>query len=213
LSIVVSEGSKDSSRSNQSSGSSTLSQNQLVLSGKNIVQNTMVGVDPTLRMPLFQGVGSEDPEQHLFICDTIWTVKNVQDDDVKIVQLEMTFRDHALLWYMKYHNTTPVGQTRTLAEVRQALLKEFQKPKSQSQCITELKEIKKIVNESVWDYDQRFKILKDRLTFQIPDEQHREWFIAGLFPHICFPLMQQKIVTVRSSGNCYEIGSIPCRRK
>jgi hypothetical protein len=99
---------------------------------------------------------------------------------VKIAQLAMTFRDCALLWYMKYQTTTPVGQTRTLADVRQALLKEFQKPKSESQCITELKEIKQIVNESVWDYDQRFKILKDRLTFQIPDEQHREWFIAGL---------------------------------
>jgi hypothetical protein len=98
---------------------------------------------------------------------------------------------HALLWYMKYQNTTPMGQTRTLEDVRQALLKEFQKPKSESQCITELKEIKKIVNESVWDYDQRFKILKDRLTFHIPDEQHREWFIVGLFPHICFPLTQK----------------------
>jgi hypothetical protein len=140
-------------------------------------------------------------------------VKNVQDDDAKIVQLEMTFRDHALLWYMKYQTTTPAGQTRTLADVRQALLKEFQKPKSESQCITEMKEIKKIVNESVWDYDQRFKILKDRLTFQIPDEQHREWFIAGLLSHIRFPLTQQKIVSVRSPRNFYEIGSIPCRRK
>jgi hypothetical protein len=181
LSIIVSEGSKDSSKSSQSSGSSMSSQNQLVLSGKNTMQNMMAGVDPTLRMLVFHGAGTEDPEQHLFICETIWTVKNVQDDDVNIVQLEMTFRDRALLWYMKYQTTTPVGQTRTLAEVRQALLKEFQKPKSESQCITELKEIKQIVNESVWDYDQRFKILKDRLTFQIPDEQHREWFIAGFF--------------------------------
>jgi hypothetical protein len=47
-----------------------------------------------------------------------------------------------------------------------------------------MKEIKQIVNESVWDYDQRFKILKDRVKFHIPDEQHREWFIAGLLPHI-----------------------------
>jgi hypothetical protein len=101
-----------------------------------------------------------------------------------------------------------------LAEVRQALLKEFQKPKSQSQCITELKEIKQIVNESVWDYNQRFKILKDRLTFQIPDEQHREWFIVGLLSHIMFPFdATEYCITVRSSGNCYEIGSIPYRRK
>jgi hypothetical protein len=59
-------------------------------------------------------------------------MKYVYDhNDVQIAQLEMTFKDHALLWYMKYHNTTPVGQMRTLAEVRPDLLKLFQKPKSQ----------------------------------------------------------------------------------
>jgi hypothetical protein len=31
------------------------------------------------------------------------------------------------------------------------------------------------------------------LTFQIPDEQNKEWFIAALLPHIRVPLMQQKI--------------------
>jgi hypothetical protein len=70
-----------------------------------------------------------------------------------------------------------------------------------------LKEIKQIVNESVWDYDQRFKILKYQLTFHIPDEQHREWFIVGLFSHICFPLTTEYCDAVRSSGNCDEIGS------
>jgi hypothetical protein len=33
------------------------------------------------------------------------------------------------------------------------------------------------------------------LTFQIPDEQNKEWFIATLLPHIRFPLMQQKIAS------------------
>jgi hypothetical protein len=62
----------------------------------------MAGVDPTLKMSLFQGASSEDPDQHLFICEMIWAVKNVYDDDVHIFQLEMTFREHTLLWYMKY---------------------------------------------------------------------------------------------------------------
>ena len=48
-------------------------------------------------------------------------------------------------------------------------------------------------NESVWDFDQRFKILTDRLTFQILDVHHREWFIVGLLPHIQCPLTQNKI--------------------
>jgi hypothetical protein len=51
------------------------------------------------------------------------------------------------------------------------------------------------MNELVWDYDQIFNILKDRLTFQILDEQHREWLIARLLLYICFPLMQHKIVS------------------
>jgi hypothetical protein len=59
-------------------------------------------------------------------------VKNIQDDDVNIAELVRNFIDRALLWYMKYHNTMLAGQTKTLAKVRQYLLKEFQKPKSQS---------------------------------------------------------------------------------
>jgi hypothetical protein len=37
----------------------------------------MVAVDTTLGIPLFQGVGSEDPKQHLFIYEMIWVVKNI----------------------------------------------------------------------------------------------------------------------------------------
>jgi hypothetical protein len=144
----------------------------------------MAGLDNTLRLPEFQGVGSEDPEQHLFVCETIWVARMSKDEAVNIAQLETTFRGRALVWYMKLQSTTPIGQARTLAEIRQALLKEFKKPKSESQYITELKEIKQVQNESVWDYDQRFKDLMGRLTFQIPDQQHQEWFIAGLLPHI-----------------------------
>jgi hypothetical protein len=115
---------------------------------------------------------------------------------------------------MKYQSTVPMGQTRTLADIRKALLKEFQKSKSESQCITEMKEIKQLSNESVWDFDQRFKILKDRLAFQIPDEKHREWFIAGLLSTYTLPFdTTEDYVTVRSPRDFYEVGSIPCRRE
>jgi hypothetical protein len=69
---------------------------------------------------------------------------------------------------------------RTLTKIQQALLKEFKKPKFESQYITELKEIKQVRTESVWDYDQRFKDLMGRLTLQILDQQNKEWFIARL---------------------------------
>jgi hypothetical protein len=56
-----------------------------------------------------------------------------------------------------------------------------------------MKEMKQKVAEHVWEFDQRFKTLTGRLTFQIPDEKNKEWFIATLLPHIRVPLMQQKI--------------------
>jgi hypothetical protein len=49
------------------------------------------------------------------------------------------------------------------------------------------------VAEPVWEFDQRFKTLTGQLTFQILDEQNKEWFIFSLLPHIRVPLMQQNI--------------------
>jgi hypothetical protein len=94
---------------------------------------------------------------------------------------------------MKYHTTTRARYSRTLENIKQALLKEFRKLKSESQYITKMKEIKQVHIESVWDYDHRFEDVMRRLTFHIPDEQHREWFIACLLPHICCPLTQHKL--------------------
>ena len=55
-----------------------------------------------------------------------------------MAQLTTTFRGRALNWFMNYTD----GQEKSLAEVKAALKAEFKKPMSESQCITELKEIK-----------------------------------------------------------------------
>lgn len=107
------------------------------------------------------------------------------------MQLVTTLRDHALTWYMKYD----VQQNKTLDVIRTTLIANFKKPKSKSQCIMELKEIKHKPLETIWDFDQRFKVLMSQLSFEIPDAQHKEWFIAMLTPHIIMSLMQQKILT------------------
>ena len=70
---------------------------------------------------------------------------------------------------------------------------EFIKPKSESQYIIEIKEIKKSLAEFVWDFDQWFKTLMDKVSFHMSDVQHKEWFIVVLLPHIRGPLMQQNI--------------------
>jgi len=83
----------------------------------------MARVDNTLKLPDFKGIGSEDLEQHVFMCETIYTTNNVHDDDAKILKLAATFRGCALLWYMKLQSTTPPGQTRTLLDITQTLIK------------------------------------------------------------------------------------------
>ena len=38
-----------------------------------------------MKLPTFKGTGSEDPEKHWFLCEAIWTIKQIQDDNVKLV--------------------------------------------------------------------------------------------------------------------------------
>ena len=90
-----------------------------------------------MKLPTFKGTGEKDPEQHWFLCEAMWTIKGIYDDNIKLVQLVTTLREWALTWYMKYTSTP-----RTLVQVRIAMTKEFKKPKPESQCITELKDIK-----------------------------------------------------------------------
>jgi hypothetical protein len=83
-----------------------------------------------------------------------------------------------------------VVQPKPLNDIKTALSAEFKKPKSNSQCIIELKEIKQRVVEAVWEFDKRFKTLTGHLKFHIPEEYNKEWFIASLLPHIRVPQMQ-----------------------
>ena len=58
-----------------------------------------------------------------------------------------------------------------------------------------MKEIKQLPTESVWDFDQRFNTLISKVSFQMSDVQHKEWFFAALLPYICTLLMQKNIVS------------------
>ena len=111
------------------------------------------------------------------------------DQDIRRAQLVTSFRDRALTWFMKFSST----QNYILADIKKSMIKEFKKPKSESQCITELKEIQQKRGESVWDFDKRFKVLLDQVSFTIGPEQHKEWLITALLPHIRTPLMQQNV--------------------
>jgi hypothetical protein len=36
-----------------------------------------------MRLPTFRGDGSEDPDQHWFLCEAVWSIKNITDEAVK----------------------------------------------------------------------------------------------------------------------------------
>ena len=111
-------------------------------------------------------------------------VRLVQNVDLKKAQMIMTLRGCALDWFMKLCIVPPGTPHNTLEEIRAAMIFEFRKPKYESQCITEIKEIKQALVESVWDFDQLFKTLIAKVSFQMSDVQHKEWFIVVLLPHI-----------------------------
>lgn len=110
-----------------------------------------------IKLLVFGGTSAEDPDQHFVFYEVVWSIKQIQDDDTKREQLATTFRDRALTWFMKFSTSTQ--QPKTIQEIKDELKKEFKKPKSESQCMTELKEIKQMPHETVWDFDQRFKTL------------------------------------------------------
>jgi hypothetical protein len=41
--------------------------------------------DSTLMLPVFHGMGKDDVEKHWFTCESIWFVKRITDDVVKIM--------------------------------------------------------------------------------------------------------------------------------
>jgi hypothetical protein len=87
-------------------------------------------------LPTFRGDGSEDPDQHWFLCEAVWSIKNITDDALKRAQFSTTLRDRALSWYMKF---VQGNAPKPLNSIKTMLIDEFNKPKSESQYITELK--------------------------------------------------------------------------
>jgi hypothetical protein len=65
------------------------------------IGNLGISMVDEMRLPIFRGDGSEDFDQHWFLCESIWNIKNVTNEAVKRTQFCTTLRDHALRWYMK----------------------------------------------------------------------------------------------------------------
>jgi hypothetical protein len=111
------------------------------------------------------------------------------------VQLSITLRDYALDWYMSLDVNSPQGVTRTIVDVKKLLINEFQKPRSEDQCMNEMIEIKHKPCKSILEIDQRFNRLKGKLKYAITDMQHIHLFVNSLSPHLKYTLRQHKFQT------------------
>ena len=80
-----------------------------------------------------------------------------------------TLRGHVLDWFMNFCTAPARTPHKTLEEIQATMISEFRKPKSESQCIIEIKEIKQALAEKVWGSDQRFKTLMAKVRFQMFD--------------------------------------------
>jgi hypothetical protein len=118
-------GSSGNSRRSISSESSI--QVSTVRKGGSTTKFTMDGKDPTIQLPKFRGEGSDDPEKHLFICEKIWEAKKITDKYTKVSQLEITFKDRALDWYMGLKVNNPTGEPTTIIDMKKQLINKFQK--------------------------------------------------------------------------------------
>ena len=53
-------------------------------------------VGDKMKLPIFHGNDSDNPEQYWFLCEVIWTARQIVDDDVKKSQVATMLRGHAL---------------------------------------------------------------------------------------------------------------------
>ena len=45
-------------------------------------RNSMAHLVDDIKLPIFKGTGSDDPEQFWFLCEAVWTAKKITDPDV-----------------------------------------------------------------------------------------------------------------------------------
>jgi hypothetical protein len=75
VSTTLSNQSNLSYQNNQSTDTSSSAHTQSGNLGRSMVDD--------MRLPTFRGDGSEDLDQHWFLCEVVWSIKNVNDEDVK----------------------------------------------------------------------------------------------------------------------------------
>ena len=72
-----------------------------------------------VHIPIYEG--EEDPRWHWFVCEKMWDVADIIDEDKQIAQFVGTLRKRALPWYMNFMES----QNRSKAEMKANFLAFF----------------------------------------------------------------------------------------
>ena len=86
-----------------------------------------------MKLPIFNGNGTNDLEQYCFLCEAIWTARQTIDDDFKKRQLATTLRGHVLEWFMRFTQVPQGGTAKILDEIKIGIFEEFKKSMSEDQ--------------------------------------------------------------------------------
>ena len=70
-----------------------------------------------MKLPIFNGNGTDDLEQYWFLCEAIWTAQQIIDDDIKKSHLATSLRGRALEWFMRFTQVPQGGTAKTLYEI------------------------------------------------------------------------------------------------
>lgn len=65
------------------------------------------GMATTIKLPTFQGVGSEEPIRFWFLIKSVWDEQGIIDENIKKATLVSALQDHALTRYIKYSTNHP----------------------------------------------------------------------------------------------------------
>jgi hypothetical protein len=74
--------------------------------------------------------------------ENIWEDKKNMDEDTKVSQVAITFRNHALDWFMILVVNIPQGSPKSITDARKTLDNKFQQPSSEDQYMNDMIEIK-----------------------------------------------------------------------
>ena len=125
----------------------------------------------------------------------MWDAADVTDDNKKIAQFPGALRKRALTWYMNFTE----NQARTKDEIKTKFLGFFKTKNVAHLVAQKLKDIKEIPEETVCEYDKRYKDLLNQILYNIDSNLLVQWYIAGLLHHVRAPLRLHDIKTLEEA--------------